>query len=156
MTGYLRSSHGDIHKVCYHLKRNAIYSDRIFTTFWNNVLLPFSESKDKSSKQGTSSWALKMETVCYTETLVNLDQNIYLFMVYLITPSIILSGFRGLWLKTESGLVNWFVDHPYTRLGATSNYSAIADLHTLQITTASAKSFSILLCLHPPFPGNGF
>jgi hypothetical protein len=29
-----------------------------------------------------------------------------------------------------------------TPLGTTSNYSAIADLHTLQITTAPAKHFS--------------
>jgi hypothetical protein len=28
----------------------------------------------------------------------------------------------------------------YTQLGATSNYNAIADLHTLQITTAQATS----------------
>jgi hypothetical protein len=34
-----------------------------------------------------------------------------------------------------------FIDHLYTPLGTTSTYSAIANLHTLQITTASAKSF---------------
>jgi hypothetical protein len=39
------------------------------------------------------------------------------------------------------GLVNGFIDHLYTPLGNTSNYSAIADLHTLQITTAPAKPF---------------
>jgi hypothetical protein len=32
-----------------------------------------------------------------------------------------------------------FIDHLYTQLGTTSNYSAIANLHTLQITTAFAK-----------------
>jgi hypothetical protein len=31
----------------------------------------------------------------------------------------------------------------YTPLGTTSNYSTVANLHTLQITTAPAKSFSI-------------
>jgi hypothetical protein len=44
----------------------------------------------------------------------------------------------------------------YTRLGTTSNYNAIADLHTLQIITTLAKYFSSLLCLHQPFAGNGF
>jgi hypothetical protein len=31
--------------------------------------------------------------------------------------------------------MNGFIDHLYTRLGTTNNYSAVADLHTLQITT---------------------
>jgi hypothetical protein len=54
------------------------------------------------------------------------------------------------------GLVNGFIDHLYTRLGTTSNYSATTNLDTLQITIAAAKPFSSLLCLHQPFPGNGF
>jgi hypothetical protein len=33
-----------------------------------------------------------------------------------------------------------FIDHLYTPLGTTSNYSATANLHTLQITAARAKS----------------
>jgi hypothetical protein len=33
------------------------------------------------------------------------------------------------------GLANGFTDHLYTPLGTTSNYSAIADFHTLQITS---------------------
>jgi hypothetical protein len=37
--------------------------------------------------------------------------------------------------------VNGFIGHLYTPLGTTSNYSAIADLHILQITTALAKPF---------------
>jgi hypothetical protein len=37
--------------------------------------------------------------------------------------------------------VNEFIDHLYTPVGITSNYSAIANLHTLQITIAPAKSF---------------
>jgi hypothetical protein len=40
-----------------------------------------------------------------------------------------------------------FIGHLYTLLGTTNNYSAIADFHTLQITTR---------CIHQPFPGNGF
>jgi hypothetical protein len=36
--------------------------------------------------------------------------------------------------------VNEFIDHLYTRLGTTSTYNAIADLHPLQITIAHAKS----------------
>jgi hypothetical protein len=52
--------------------------------------------------------------------------------------------------------MNGFIDYLYTPLGTTSNYSAIADLHTLQITAAPAKPFSSLLYLHQPFLGNGF
>jgi hypothetical protein len=37
----------------------------------------------------------------------------------------------------------------------TSNYRANANLHTLQTTTAPTKPFPSL-CLHQPFPGNGF
>jgi hypothetical protein len=54
------------------------------------------------------------------------------------------------------GLVNAFIDHLYTPLATTSNYSAITNLHTLQITTAPTKPFSSLMCLHQPFPGNSF
>jgi hypothetical protein len=37
-----------------------------------------------------------------------------------------------------------FIDHFNTRLVTTLNYSVIADFHTLQITTAHAKFFSLL------------
>jgi hypothetical protein len=37
--------------------------------------------------------------------------------------------------------VNGFTEHLYTRLGTTSNYSAIADLHTLQITIPACCIF---------------
>jgi hypothetical protein len=37
--------------------------------------------------------------------------------------------------------VNGFIDHFNTRLGTTSNYSATANLHNSQITTAPAKIF---------------
>jgi hypothetical protein len=36
--------------------------------------------------------------------------------------------------------MNRFIDHLYTRLGTTSTYNAVADLHTLQISRAHAKS----------------
>jgi hypothetical protein len=39
-------------------------------------------------------------------------------------------------------MVNGFIDHLYTPLGTTSNYSATANLHNSQITTAPAKSFA--------------
>jgi hypothetical protein len=39
------------------------------------------------------------------------------------------------------GLDIGFIDHLYTRRGPTSDYSATANLHTLQITSAQAKSF---------------
>jgi hypothetical protein len=37
--------------------------------------------------------------------------------------------------------VTQFIDHSYTQLITTSNYSAFANLHTLQIIRAHAKSF---------------
>jgi hypothetical protein len=37
--------------------------------------------------------------------------------------------------------VNGFIDHIYTRLGTTSDYSATANCHNSQITTARAKPF---------------
>jgi hypothetical protein len=40
------------------------------------------------------------------------------------------------------GLVNKFIDHLYRPFGTTCNYSAIANLHTLQNITAVAKHFS--------------
>jgi hypothetical protein len=48
-----------------------------------------------------------------------------------------------------------FTDHFNSRLLTAFNYGAIADLHTLQITTAHAKLFS-RLCLQQSFPGNDF
>jgi hypothetical protein len=51
------------------------------------------------------------------------------------------------------GLEIGFIDPFNTRPVTTLNYNAIADLYTIQITTAHAKPF---LCLHWPFPGNGF
>jgi hypothetical protein len=39
--------------------------------------------------------------------------------------------------------VNGFIDHLYTRLETTSNYSATASLHNSQITTAPAKRFPV-------------
>jgi hypothetical protein len=56
------------------------------------------------------------------------------------------------------GLV-WMLDlltNYYTRPETTRNYMAIANLQNLRITTAPDKTFSRLLCLHQPFPGNGF
>jgi hypothetical protein len=46
-----------------------------------------------------------------------------------------------------------FIDHFYTQLGAASNYSVMANLNTLQITTTPAKPFSSLLC-QQLFPSN--
>jgi hypothetical protein len=42
-----------------------------------------------------------------------------------------------MWFELEIG----FTGHFHTRLVVTLNYSAIADLHTLQMTTAPSKSF---------------
>jgi hypothetical protein len=44
-------------------------------------------------------------------------------------------------LSMGFGLVNGFIDHLYTRIGTTSNYSATANLQNSQITTAPAKPF---------------
>jgi hypothetical protein len=52
--------------------------------------------------------------------------------------------------------MNEFIDHLYSPSRTTSNYSATANLHNLQITTAPAKSFPSLLCLKQLFPSNGF
>jgi hypothetical protein len=49
--------------------------------------------------------------------------------------SIILSRDRVMGIGLEFG----FIDHFNERLMTVLNYSAIADLHTLQITTAHAK-----------------
>jgi hypothetical protein len=43
------------------------------------------------------------------------------------------------WLQTGFGLVIRFIARIYTQLGTTSNYSAIANSHTLQFTTACTK-----------------
>jgi hypothetical protein len=45
------------------------------------------------------------------------------------------------WLQTRFWLVNGFIDHFYTPLGTTSNYSATANLHNSQITISTAKPF---------------
>jgi hypothetical protein len=39
------------------------------------------------------------------------------------------------------GLVTGFIEHLYTQLITASNYGAIADLQTLQITRAHAKPY---------------
>jgi hypothetical protein len=44
-------------------------------------------------------------------------------------------------LSMGFGLEIGFIDHFNTRLMTTLKYSAVADLHTLQITTAYSKSF---------------
>jgi hypothetical protein len=41
------------------------------------------------------------------------------------------------------GLDVGFTDHLYTRLGTTSNYSATANLHNSQITTALSEFFQL-------------
>jgi hypothetical protein len=45
----------------------------------------------------------------------------------------------GIWIG------EWIYWPLYTRLGTTSNYSAIADIHTLQITAAHAKPQSCIV-----------
>jgi hypothetical protein len=54
------------------------------------------------------------------------------------------------------GLEIGFIDHFNTQLMTTLNYSAIPNLHILQITRAHRQVFSSLLCLHQSFPCNGF
>jgi putative lipase involved disintegration of autophagic bodies len=44
-------------------------------------------------------------------------------------------------LQTASGLVIGFIEHLHAQLVNTSNYSTIANVHTLQITRAHAKSY---------------
>jgi hypothetical protein len=45
------------------------------------------------------------------------------------------------WLSLGFGLEIRFIDHFNTHLVTTLNYSTIADLHTVQITTEHVKSF---------------
>jgi hypothetical protein len=54
---------------------------------------------------------------------------------------------RGLCVtyKTGFGLDIGFIDTLYTQIGTTGNYSAIADLHTLQFTVTHALGFSIFI-----------
>jgi hypothetical protein len=54
------------------------------------------------------------------------------------------------WLSTGFGLEIGFIDHFNTRLLTTLYYSVIADLHTLQITTAPAKSFQSAITSYFP------
>jgi hypothetical protein len=53
------------------------------------------------------------------------------------------------------GLENGVIDHFNKRLVTTLNYSAIADLHALQITRAHNLAFAVSYSLHQSFPGNG-
>jgi hypothetical protein len=53
------------------------------------------------------------------------------------------------------GLNIEFIDHLLTSLGTTSNYSATANLHKSQITTAPAKLLPSVLFLQQPFRSNG-
>jgi hypothetical protein len=46
------------------------------------------------------------------------------------------------------GLETGVIDHFNTRIVITLNYSVVADLHTLQITSAHAKSFKSAFTLH--------
>jgi hypothetical protein len=57
------------------------------------------------------------------------------------------------WLQTRGWLVIWFIDR--LQIVTTSNYSAIANSHTLQFTIARTNLLS-LLCLHQLLPGRGF
>jgi hypothetical protein len=50
------------------------------------------------------------------------------------------------WLYMGYGLPNVFIDHLYTQLGSASNYSAIADLHTLPTTNRYTLSLLNLPC----------
>jgi hypothetical protein len=59
----------------------------------------------------------------------------------------VMSHCHGLECDYRRGL-EWRLDLLYTRLGTASNYRATANLHCTR--------FSSLLCLHQPFPGNGF
>jgi hypothetical protein len=53
--------------------------------------------------------------------------------------------------KRSFGLENEFIGHFNTRLLNTLHYNTIADLNTLQITTAYAKSFPAYSVFTTPF-----
>jgi hypothetical protein len=52
--------------------------------------------------------------------------------IFIVTRVCLWAGF---------GLVNGFIDHLHTQLGTACNYSAIANLHNSQITTAPSEPF---------------
>jgi hypothetical protein len=58
-------------------------------------------------------------------------------------------------LHEEKWVLVQFIHNLYAPLRTTSIYSATTNLSNLQMTTATAKPFSSLLCLHQPFPSNG-
>jgi hypothetical protein len=96
-------------------------------------------------------WASK---ACYRDNFpfllfsyTHLDQNINVAMFpYIFTR--MSDSQRGF------GLDIGFTDHLNTQLVTTLNYSAIANFHTLYITTAHAKTFQSFVTSR--FPGNGF
>jgi hypothetical protein len=63
------------------------------------------------------------------------------------------SQFRSLSYSLSAFLyILYILTHLYTPLTTTCNYSAVADLHTLQTTKAPVKPFSSLLSFWQPFP----
>jgi hypothetical protein len=54
------------------------------------------------------------------------------------------------WMSTRYGLVNVFTDHLYTPI------PALSPISTLHEWPQHLLNISNLLCLHHPFPGNGF
>jgi hypothetical protein len=46
---------------------------------------------------------------------------------------------------TYRRVLDWIIDHLYTPLGTTSNYSATANLHISQITAESAKILKVYI-----------
>jgi hypothetical protein len=78
--------------------------------------------------------------------VVAADRTVFVSMyyVYSVSTDNIFLGIYEVQYK-ESGI----------RLTDPASYTAMAYLHTLQITTTPAKSSSSL-CLHEPFPDSGF
>jgi hypothetical protein len=108
-------------------------------------------------------FAIRPSETYYSSSRIGFVNRFTLFLL-IANTNFVLSGLANnpslychvcVWLQTGYRLVNGFIDHLYTPFETTSNYSAIANIHTLQITTAHAQHFSSLLC-HQPFPSNGF
>jgi hypothetical protein len=102
----------------------------LFETFWSHSIL----------KITFSFVFLDISVTSVSSELFSFQSSISCKECTKLPQFIVLSGIWG-WLWTGYESVNGFIDHLYTPLGTTSNYSVIVNLHTLQITTTPAKLF---------------
>jgi hypothetical protein len=71
-----------------------------------------------------------------------LCSEIFTFYVWTLLMCVNIVTCRGDYRRVLDWMIG-FIDTLYTPLGTTDNYSAIADLHTLQFTVTHALVFSV-------------